>query len=47
MKFLYICGTLACVFIIIPIHPMIAFLFMVVGAFVVSKLAIDKAKGRN
>lgn len=41
-KFLYICATLCCVLILMPIHPLVAWTFALVGAFVVSKLAIDK-----
>lgn len=44
MKFLYICGTLVCIFILFPTHPFVCWFFGVVGAFVVSKWAIDKVK---
>lgn len=39
--FLYICSTMACVLILFPLHPLFYWVFAVVGAFVVSKLAID------
>jgi hypothetical protein len=44
MKFLYICGTLVCIFILFPASPFFSWVFGVVGAFVVSKWAIDKVK---
>jgi hypothetical protein len=45
MKFLYICGTLVCIFILFPAHPFFCWVFGVIGAFVVSKSVIDKVKG--
>lgn len=41
-KALYIAGTLACTIILMPTDPVIAWIFAIIGAFVVSKWAIDK-----
>ena len=41
-KALYIAATLACILILMPVDPVIAWTFAVVGAFIISKWAIDR-----
>jgi hypothetical protein len=41
-NFIGVWATVACALIIFPIHPLFPWVFAVIGAFVVSKLVIDK-----
>lgn len=41
-KFLYVCGTIVCLVVLVPVHPIFLWFFLAIGAYIVAKWAIDK-----